>query len=235
MRHRIFYHPLKFIFTVILVILLAFSISILFFGLASTAFARIGFSWSDAFVLLFLSLLGSNINIPLTTIESETPIENHRFVKVFGVSYRVPFKETFKTKTTLAINVGGAIIPALVSFYLLSLFPEAIEYSIYATAIVAVITKMIARPVKGVGIVSPAFIPPIAAALSSMLVVSMAGASRDMLFITAYVSGTMGTLIGADLLNLRAISKIGAPVASIGGAGTFDGVFLAGVIAVLLL
>lgn len=67
-----------------------------------------------------------------------------------------------------------------------------------------------------------------------MLVISMAGASRDLLFITAYVSGTMGTLVGADLLNLRAISKIGAPVASIGGAGTFDGVFLAGVIAVLL-
>jgi uncharacterized membrane protein len=41
-------------------------------------------------------------------------------------------------------------------------------------------------------------------------------------------------LVGADLLNLRGITKIGAPVVSIGGAGTFDGVFLAGVIAVLL-
>ncbi|MDW7732969.1 MAG: DUF1614 domain-containing protein [Methanolobus sp.] len=215
--------------------LIAFSISILFFGLASTAFARIGFSWSDAFILLFLSLIGSNINIPLTTIESETPIENHRYVKVFGVSYRVPFKETYKTRTTLAINVGGAIVPTMVSLYLLVLFPEAITYSIYATIIVALVTKLVARPVKGVGIVSPALIPPLAAALSSMLVVSMAGANRDLLFITAYVSGTMGTLIGADLLNLKAISKIGAPVASIGGAGTFDGVFLAGVIAVLLL
>lgn len=235
MWHRVFYNPLKFFFTVILVMLIAFSISILFFGLASTAFARIGFSWSDAFILLFLSLIGSNINIPLTTIESETPIENHRYVKVFGVSYRVPFKETYKTKTTLAINVGGAVIPTMVSLYLLTLFPDAIVFSIYATAIVALITKLVARPVKGVGIVSPAIIPPLAAALSSMLVVSMAGANRDLLFITAYVSGTMGTLIGADLLNLKAITKIGAPVASIGGAGTFDGVFLAGVIAVLLL
>ncbi|MBN2109934.1 MAG: DUF1614 domain-containing protein [Methanosarcinaceae archaeon] len=235
MRHRIFYNPLKFFFTVIMVMLIAFSISILFFGLASTAFARIGFSWSDAFMLLFLSLLGSNINIPLKTIESEIPVENHRYVKVFGVSYRVPFKENFKTKTTLAVNVGGAVIPSMVSLYLLTLFPEAIIYSIYATAVVAIISKLVARPVKGVGIVSPALIPPLSAALSSMLIVSMAGANRDLLFITAYVSGTMGTLIGADLLNLKTISRIGAPVASIGGAGTFDGVFLAGVIAVLLL
>ncbi|TGC08933.1 DUF1614 domain-containing protein [Methanolobus halotolerans] len=234
MRHRIFYNPLKFFFTAVLVMLFAFSISILFFGLASTAFARIGFSWSDAFILLLLSLIGSSINIPLTTIESETPIENHRFVKVFGVSYRVPFKETFKTKTTLAVNIGGALIPSMVSLYLLILFPGAIVYSLYATAIVSLVTKMVARPVRGVGIVSPAIIPPLVAALSSMLVVSMAGANRDLLFITAYVSGTMGTLIGADLLNLSAITKIGAPVASIGGAGTFDGVFLAGVIAVLL-
>jgi uncharacterized membrane protein len=44
----------------------------------------------------------------------------------------------------------------------------------------------------------------------------------------------MGTLIGADLLNLGNIAKLGAPVASIGGAGTFDGIFLTGILAVLL-
>ena len=44
----------------------------------------------------------------------------------------------------------------------------------------------------------------------------------------------MGTLIGADLLNLDKISGLGAPVASIGGAGTFDGIFLTGILAVLL-
>jgi uncharacterized membrane protein len=50
----------------------------------------------------------------------------------------------------------------------------------------------------------------------------------------AYVSGTLGTLIGADLLNLGRIQGLGAPVVSIGGAGTFDGIFLTGVVAVLL-
>ena len=44
----------------------------------------------------------------------------------------------------------------------------------------------------------------------------------------------MGTLIGADLTNLDKVAGLGAPVASIGGAGTFDGIFLTGILAVLL-
>jgi uncharacterized membrane protein len=50
----------------------------------------------------------------------------------------------------------------------------------------------------------------------------------------AYVSGSLGTLIGADLLNLDKLQGLGAPIASIGGAGTFDGVFLVGIVAVLI-
>jgi uncharacterized membrane protein len=50
----------------------------------------------------------------------------------------------------------------------------------------------------------------------------------------AYVSGSLGTLIGADLLNLDKLHGLGVPVASIGGAGTFDGIFVTGVLAVLL-
>jgi hypothetical protein len=38
--------------------------------------------------------------------------------------------------------------------------------------------------------------------------------------------GSLGTLIGADLLNLGVVRGVGTPVTSIGGAGTFDGIFL---------
>jgi uncharacterized membrane protein len=50
----------------------------------------------------------------------------------------------------------------------------------------------------------------------------------------AFISGTMGVLIGADLLHLDDIRKMGTPVASIGGAGSFDGIFISGIVAVLL-
>jgi uncharacterized membrane protein len=71
-------------------------------------------------------------------------------------------------------------------------------------------------------------VPPLLAALLA-LIISPANAPP-----VAYISGTLGTLIGADLMNLKKITGLGAPVASIGGAGTFDGIFLTGIIAVLL-
>ena len=85
---------------------------------------------------------------------------------------------------------------------------------------------MMARPVKGFGIAVPALLPPIMAAGLALLI---APQSAPMF---AYISGTLGSLIGADLLNLKKIP--GLPIASIGGAGTFDGIFLTGIISVLL-
>jgi len=41
-------------------------------------------------------------------------------------------------------------------------------------------------------------------------------------------------LIGADLLNLGKLQGLGAPVVSIEQLGTFDAVFLTGIVAVLL-
>jgi uncharacterized membrane protein len=56
----------------------------------------------------------------------------------------------------------------------------------------------------------------------------------DAMAALAYVAGTMGTLVGGDLLNLRRVRDLDAPVLSIGGAGTFDGIFVTGIVAVLL-
>lgn len=130
--------------------------------------------------------------------------------------------------TVVAINVGGALIPTVVSIYLLWKMPSVILYGLAGVVIVAVIIHVVARPVKGVGIVTPAFISPLVAALSAIILPSSAPR------IVAYVGGVLGTLIGADLSHLNAIPRLGAPIASIGGAGTFDGMFLSGVIAVLL-
>ena len=78
------------------------------------------------------------------------------------------------------------------------------------------------------GIAIPTLVPPIAAALVAA-VVSWRNAAA-----LAYASGSLGVLIGADLLNLDKLRGLGAPVASIGGAGTFDGIFVTGLLAVLL-
>ena len=74
----------------------------------------------------------------------------------------------------------------------------------------------------------PFLIAPLTAAAVSMLM------DMDHSPPLAYISGTVGVLIGADLLRLKDIRKLKTPFASIGGAGTFDGIFLTGLIAVLL-
>ncbi len=151
------------------------------------------------------------------------------FVSFFGITYRIPRVEYSRPSTVIAINVGGALIPVAVSIYLLLKSPiPIILFSLIGVFIVALISRLLARPVKGVGIVMPAFIPPIAAAIMAFLL------SPSSPVTVAYISGVLGTLIGADLLNLGRISQLGAPMASIGGAGTFDGVFLSGVLAVLI-
>ena len=86
---------------------------------------------------------------------------------------------------------------------------------------------------SGLGIATPMFIAPVAAAIAAWILTGALGMGAH-IDAVAYVSGVIGTLVGADLLNLKRLGDLGAPVASIGGAGTFDGVFLTGIVAVLL-
>jgi uncharacterized membrane protein len=129
--------------------------------------------------------------------------------------------------TVITINVGGAVIPTIMSIYLLARRRLWVSGAI-ATAIVALVLHWLADPVPGVGIAVPVFIPAIVTVVVSLLL------SRSDAASLAYISGSLGTLIGADLTNLDKVAGLGAPVASIGGAGTFDGIFLTGILAVLL-
>ncbi len=229
---RHIYNPFSHIVTFFIVLVLVALFVIVFFGLIGTAFETLGFSTQDIVLLLLATLIGSFVNIPLFTLTSDEPVVTDTYVTVYGMTYRVPRAIEGSRKTTVAINVGGALIPVAISLYLLWQFPETIGFAVLGVTLVAVISHLIARPVRGVGIVSPGLIAPIAAAVFALVV--SAQVSSVNLFTLAYVSGVLGTLIGADLTNLRAIKGIGAPVASIGGAGTFDGVFLSGIFAILI-
>jgi len=201
-------------------------IVILLISIGEVAFERIGFSSLEYTLILVSTLVGSAINIPVATVNSKEPILEIQEVRVFGLYYRIP--RVKRVSTVIAVNVGGAVIPSIVSIYLLvahtRLLPEAMAGSIFT----AFVVHLMAKKVRGVGIVTPALLPPIVAAVIAYLLAPGSPA------IVAYVSGTLGALIGADLTNLHDINKLGAPMASIGGAGTFDGVFLTGLAAVLL-
>jgi uncharacterized membrane protein len=212
---------LMFIFLIIAVVLLPF----LMVGMMGTAFIKLGLPPTSMFWLLILTLVGSMINIPIREIESHNLVKD-QMVSFFGMRYRAPVVRTHKT--VLAVNVGGAVIPALLSLYLLTKMEITVGVPL-VVGLVALVSNRLARPVRGLGIALPGLIPPVVAALGAYLF-----CPPELRAPTAYIAGTMGILVGADLLKLNEIGQLGAPVASIGGAGTFDAIFLSGIIAVLL-
>jgi uncharacterized membrane protein len=178
-----------------------------------------------ALIILFASLLGSYVNLPLLRLPDER-IVRREVVEIMGVPFLAPVAVDWPG-TVLAINVGGAVIPIMLSFYLLMRY-RLWGPSLIAIGFVAFFVHLWATPVPGVGIAVPTIAPPLLAAAAALVL------SRRYAGPLAYIGGCIGVLVGADLLNLGVLRSLGAPVASIGGAGTFDGVFLTGVIAVLL-
>jgi uncharacterized membrane protein len=218
-------------FLTLLIILLVIVLAFLFIGIAQSAFAKIGFNETEFALILVVTFLGSFVNIPIYKIKKTARVFTYQEVRVFWLTYRIPQFDFKKISTTVAINVGGALVPILVSAYLLATHASYLLAALVGVLLTSIIVHFVARKVEGVGIVTPAFVPPIAAAIIAIIVTA---ATPTGAAVVAYVSGTLGALIGADLTNLRGMGEMGADVVSIGGAGTFDGVFLTGLIAVFL-
>jgi len=209
----------------LLIFIFILAVIVLYLGVFTVALDKLGLSTHSAMLLLACTLIGSGINIPLFQITAEGP-PDEEIQSLQGLLFGRPLP--FTGKTIVAINVGGALIPISFSIYLASINPLAPTRVLLAIAIVAAVCYFASRPVRGLGIGIPVFVAPFTAALTALLIAPESSAPL------AYICGTMGVLVGADLLRLNDIRKIGTPVASIGGAGTFDGIFLTGIVAVLL-
>lgn len=219
------YTPLGLFFFLLLWALFAFLVALIQIGILEYVFESLGVSRRYMLALLLFSLLGSYVNIPVAQLPGGH-VRAGEVVNFYGIPYVVPVLVN-SPGTVLAVNLGGAVIPFVLSMYLLvkhRLYGEAF----LGVAIVTVVVHLMARPVQGVGIAVPIFIPPLVTAIVALILSWRNPAPL------AYIAGSMGTLIGADLLNLGKIRGLGAPVASIGGAGKFDGIFLTGIVAVLL-
>ena len=225
MNSQVHYLPLTPGLFSLLVFLLAALIILIQLRVLRYAYMRLGVGPGVAMLLLLGSLIGSYFNIPVTVLPG-APIRSGQIVDFFGMRYIVPVVAQWPG-TVIAVNIGGAVIPTLMSAYLVLRYQLWLKATI-ATAAIAFIMHTMATPVPGIGIAVPVFAPVVTTAILAFIL------SREYAAPLAYIGGSMGTLIGADLLNLDKISGLGAPVASIGGAGTFDGIFLTGILAVLL-
>jgi uncharacterized membrane protein len=197
----------------------------MFFLATSQVFQVVfGLDRDQALTVFLLILIGSLVNIPLYEREGRTIVREYNF---FGIIYHV--KE--RSRITLAVNLGGCVFPAILAIKLLfelPLIPWAISFVISSAVI-----YLYARPVRGVGIAVPMLIPPVFSVIMSFLVLSSFGYPVTLLPKFAYSTGVLAALFGADILHLKDIERIGSGVVSIGGAGTFDGIFLTGVFSVV--
>ncbi len=210
----------------LLFFLLAFLVALIQVGVVTIAFDKLGLSPTAGLLLLTGCLLGSAINIPVQ-VRSHAPDAYRPPRALTPLSWGLP-RPQLEGKTLLVINVGGCVIPVGVSLYLFIHHPLGVATTLLGIAVVTAVSYGFSRPIQGIGIGMPLFVAPLVSALVALALDPSSSAPL------AYISGTLGVLLGADILRLRDIDRMGMPIASIGGAGTFDGIFLTGIVAALL-
>lgn len=227
--------PLSVIGIIIIIALVILIIPLLFLGLVGAAFTRFGFSWIAAVALVLLMLLGSLVNIPLWKIKRDmvrvTPDAEPVFAGIEPAWTQPPVWETL-----VSLNLGGAVIPVIVSLYILyratgTTGNSLLLYTLASILIVAAVAYVTARPLRGFGIKTPMFIPGLVALLSGLLFGGGVGLTAGVI---AFVSGTAGTLLGANIAHLLRVKDLDVPQVSIGGAGTFGAVFICCILSALI-
>lgn len=194
-----------------------------------TALAKLGFGPQTSILIALGVFLGGMINLPVKKIPREEQVEMAP-VRLFGLGQFFPVPVRRRTYTVIAVNVGGCLIPGAIAFYELV---RAADQGLLLAALAAVVINVVvcyfaAQPIPNFGIAMNPFVPAIAAAACGLLF------APDFAPPVAFAAGVLGPLVGADLFHLQAIMKTTTGMASIGGAGTFDGIVLSSLIATLL-
>jgi len=202
----------------ILYILLPILALYIIYLILTKAFRYMGFTSLEAVIIVFVSFL----------FGFEIIIFGFNISNIYLFSY-----ENWR----VGINMGGAIIPILLSIYLTIKKKIPIKKIFIGILIVAIIAFFVTRPVAERGIIAsfpywllPAFFASIASVILSW---------KDFIRAAplAYISGTIGVLIGADFFHLPELLSYSTEKvtnAVIGGADVFDMIFITGIIAVIL-
>jgi len=178
---------------------------LIYFGLAHRILDRLRISDKTALGILAAMIIGSFIDIPLAVGRINT-----------------------------SINLGGGVIPVGLAIYVLAKAGTAKEWfrAIAAAVITGVViyyigsVLMTGNPGGAFDFLDPIWVYPIIGGL----VAYIAGRSRR----SAFIAATIGVLL-LDVFNLVYLGVTGTPGrVNIGGAGAFDSIVLAGLVAVLL-
>lgn len=234
-------HPVMLVFYMITVLPLILVAQIV----VVKAFTLLGFSPAVgvmlSFTMFYLSLALSPVNIVLKEIGTKIYSVRYEaeYVYFYGIPVPVISKRLVENKILVTLNVGGALIPLAISLLMaygvLVNEPAIIPRLLLALTTTSIIVYFVAKPIPGIGIAVPMFLPPTVAVTTTVLLLG----TSPIILPASYISGTLGSLIGADILRLmtdkeKFVNMLGPSIVSIGGAGTFDGIYLSGLIALVL-
>ena len=211
-------------------------------SMVAEAFAKLGLTPAQGVLMFMAILVGKSVDLPVYTSERLVVVTKPRSMNFSMDEFGRPTIEEDTTnevkKQVFAVNVGGVIMPLLLSItFLVMLHMDGKAEGVYgwiafSMAMVAGGCYALAKADPFTGLRVPLIMPALMTFLSVYFFVP-----QELRPVAAYVAGTMGTIIGGNLIPLmtpRIRNSIGTPKVSIGGAGTFGGVFVAGILAVLL-
>lgn len=195
------------------------------------ALAKLGLGPELSMAVAAGIFLGGMVNIPVRRIPREEVMAVPA-IGLFGLGRLVPRLVRRRSYTTIAVNLGGCVVPVAVVVYELvriaAVGPILLGWTLLAVAVNTAVCWRVAKPIPQVGIAMPPLVPALAAVLCAVVF------APEMAPPVAFTAGVLGPLLGADLMHMGEIEEIATGTASIGGAGTFDGIVLSGLVATLL-
>jgi len=203
--------------------------------LMSTALQNLHLSSSTAMLVLIGIVFGSVINLPIAHYPLDHEVEAPIFEPIAGWEM-LPQYHRMRQEMIVAVNVGGCVIPVLLGIRMMRFIADggsdAIKVAVVGMIVNTLICYRMAQPVPNLGIRLPFFLPALVALTLTWFGLPDA-AMRPYHAPVAFVIGITGPLVGADLLHWKDFKKIAAGTVSIGGAGTWDGIVLSGLLAAL--
>ena len=212
-------------------------------SMVAEAFSKLGLTPAQGVLMLIAIMLGRMVNIPVYTSERLVVVSRPRSVQ-FGTDeagrpVRIEQESANELKKQVfAVNVGGLVLPLLLSITFLirqhMVFQSDGVYPWIGFVLVMVAggCYAMAKPDPLTGIRIPLVLPALITFLCVYFFVP-----EPFRPVAAYVAGTMGAILGGNLIPLvskRFRNSVGTPMVVIGGPGIFGGVFVAGILSVLL-
>ena len=183
-------------------------------------------------ILVIFMLITSIVEIPIHNIRTKksNSLEKNTYSikKMYGVSISEEMErgKGFAFDTKITLNLGGFIIPLIVSLYLISTNPYT---SIIALMIIMIVVVSIAsKMIDGVGIVVPHYIGLVSIPFALIIAPHNAAIISFIANIGGILIGTVAALISFDK------EKKGSAYLNLGGIGIFESTYITLIIALIL-